>query len=309
MRLAMVVAISLVLCVPATAIETQLTTSSADDRSPAWSPDGTTIAFSSDRQAGIGDIWLMDASGEVHGTQLVTINDDLWHDDHPSWYPDGMYLAFEVDDFSDWTSDIYAADYRGTDYGFYQLTYTPFTAYDLDPACSPVGGSIAFSSDRSGGESDVWEMHAGGEYHWVFPLTTHPARDEMGSWSPDGSVIYFTSDRTGGSCIWKMDSSGEAHGVWQVTFSGLDSSPACSPDGSRVAFARAGAGIFVVDVADGHESQVTEGTSDGSPTWSPDCQCIAFERLAGGWDIWVTDSTGGTPVEQLSWGSIKALFR
>jgi Tol biopolymer transport system component len=300
MRLAAGVSLLFVLCLSSMAAETRLTTSPADDRWPAWSPDGSLIAFSSDRASGIADIWVMDAGGEALDLVRVTTNDDLWHDMDPCWYPDGLYLAFELDDFTDWTSDIYAADSRGTAYEFYQLTYTHFTADDLDPECSPDGSSIAFSSDRAG---------AGGEWHWVHPLTTHPASDEMGSWSPDGGTIYFTSDRSGTSCIWAMDSEGESRGVWQVTTAGLDSSPACSPDGTRVAFAREGAGIFVVELASGAESQLTSGPTDSGPSWSPDGQQIAFERLEGDWDVWSTDDTVGTAAEMTSWGSIKALFR
>jgi Tol biopolymer transport system component len=106
-----------------------------------------------------------------------------------------------------------------------------------------------------------------------------------------------------------MDAAGEEHGVWQVTYAGLDSSPSCAPDGSRLAFARDGTGIVVVDLASGEETQVTFGPSDGDPAWSPDGQLIAFERLVGNWDVWVTDDTGTSPVERWSWGRVKALFR
>jgi Tol biopolymer transport system component len=85
--------------------------------------------------------------------------------------------------------------------------------------------------------------------------------------------------------------------------------PAWSPDGTRVAFARAGVGLFVVDLEGGAESQLTSGPNDGNPTWSPDGQSIAFERLEGDWDVWVTDDTVGTLVEMTSWGGIKALYR
>ena len=98
-RLAAVSVVLFALCLAAPAVETQLTTDSSDDRSPAWSPDGTTIAFSSDRVAGYADIWLMDAGGEALGASCVTTNDDRWHEFNPSWYPSGAYLAFETDDY------------------------------------------------------------------------------------------------------------------------------------------------------------------------------------------------------------------
>ena len=66
-----------------------LTSGSFDDREPHWSPDGTTIAFSSDR-SGNYDIWVLDvASGQVTPVTKNPANDFL-----PTWSPDGREIAF-----------------------------------------------------------------------------------------------------------------------------------------------------------------------------------------------------------------------
>ena len=70
----------------------QLTTQTADDGHPAWSPDGKRIAFTSDR-TGNFDIWVMDSDGS-NQRQLTTHT--VW-DAVPAWSPDGRKIAFESD--------------------------------------------------------------------------------------------------------------------------------------------------------------------------------------------------------------------
>jgi len=65
--------------------EQRLTTDQYSDTSPAWSPDGQWIAWTSQRQAG-GEIWLMKPDGS--GAHALTLGD------YPSWSPDSRRIAF-----------------------------------------------------------------------------------------------------------------------------------------------------------------------------------------------------------------------
>jgi Tol biopolymer transport system component len=70
----------------------QVTTDPADDRTPSWSPDGTTLAFGSVR-GGNFDIWTIPATGGA-ATRITT---DPAYDGTPSWSPDGTTLALDSD--------------------------------------------------------------------------------------------------------------------------------------------------------------------------------------------------------------------
>lgn len=67
----------------------QLTFDPASDNTPAWSPDGTEIAFGSDRGGNV-DIWVMSATGQ----DLTRLTVDPATDYAPAWSPDGRAIAF-----------------------------------------------------------------------------------------------------------------------------------------------------------------------------------------------------------------------
>jgi TolB protein len=160
-----------------------------------------------------------------------------------------------------------------------RLTNHP--AMDLDPAWSPDGDRIAFTSKRDG-NNEIYLMNADGSD--VIRLTDHPARDSLPAWSPDGARIAFASERDGNLEIYVMNADGS--GLTRLTnHAARDWDPAWSPEGARIAFSSVrdrpveipGGGIYVMD-ADG--SAVTNlsnnPASDSSPAWSPDGARIAF---------------------------------
>ncbi|HEY8210904.1 MAG TPA: S9 family peptidase [Myxococcaceae bacterium] len=120
----------------------------------------------------------------------------------------------------------------------------PFSAQDMvsfqrisDPQISPDGKQVVFAVSELNLEenkrrSDLWMV--GGDGRGPKRLTTSPASDNSGRWSPDGRAIFFLSTRQGGSSqVWRLPvDGGEAE---QVTKLPADvNSFAVFPDGKRL---------------------------------------------------------------------------
>jgi Tol biopolymer transport system component len=160
---------------------TQLTSPAAsfDDVVPVFSPDGTKIAFASDRPDGIPHIWVMNADGSGQ-TQLTT--GSLVDTGSLSWSPDGSKIAFTSNRAGN--LDVWVMNANGT--GLKDLTpSTP--GVDGDPAWSPDGSMILFESDRGDGtDLNLYVMNADGS--GIVRLTTTAADDGLGSWRPSPSA-------------------------------------------------------------------------------------------------------------------------
>ena len=200
---------------------TNLTRHPADDRGPAWSPDGARLAFRSDR-AGSVDLYVMDADGD-NLTQLTSAGSDEFA---IGWSPDGTRFVYSSDQDGDW--EIYVANLDGS--GVTQLTFN--RAYDRTAAWSPDGTRIVFVSNRDGNH-EIYVMDAGGGNQTR--LTNHPAGDRAPAWSPDSARVAWRSDRDGDNEIYTMPATGG--GATQLTHNtAADIGPAWSPDGTMIAF-------------------------------------------------------------------------
>ncbi|MFV2069200.1 MAG: LpqB family beta-propeller domain-containing protein, partial [Pirellulales bacterium] len=78
---------------------TQITSGDYEDYSPAWSPDGSKIAFASNRTAEPdanynSDIWLVKPDTPHDEQELVRVTTNPWSDDSPVWHPDGVRIAY-----------------------------------------------------------------------------------------------------------------------------------------------------------------------------------------------------------------------
>ena len=156
--------------------ETQLTTEGSN-AGPAWSPDGRTIAFSSDRRhPNFPELFLMNADGS--GQRPLTDYGVPGGD--PNWSPDGARLAF-----SGGGQAIYLVNPDGS--GLAQLTPSPqltgHLTWAVGPVWSPDGGRIAFSQRRQGTQGyDVWLMNRDGSHKRN--LTHRPGSDGVNDWQP-----------------------------------------------------------------------------------------------------------------------------
>jgi Tol biopolymer transport system component len=167
----------------------RLTENPAVDDYPTWSPDGSRIAFVSDRDdvngTGNLEIYVMNADGT--NVQRLTTNPAV--DRMPAWSADSSKIAFVSD--RDGDDEIYILNVVTGDIVPPQ-PLTNNTASDQYPAWSPDNTKIAFSSDLDG-DFDIYTMLSSDGTD-VRQLTTTINQDLEPAWSPDGLQIAFTSN-------------------------------------------------------------------------------------------------------------------
>lgn len=159
-------------------------------QSPAWSPDGSSIAFNS----GSGDIYVIDARGGE--PLLVARSPRTCGYVYPTWSPDSEEIAFSKDCPR---GGIHVLSIEGGE----ERRITD-ERRDLQPAWSPDGRMLAFARyGGGGGQIVVIDLDDGEESQ-----LTEAADNYSPSWSPDGKQIVFGSNRTDHQNIWVMNADG-----------------------------------------------------------------------------------------------------
>lgn len=145
-------------------------------------------------------------------------------------------------------------------------------AWDREPAWTPDGSAIVFSSDRSG-KFDLWRVAVRADQSGVDPaperLTSAALPDGQPTVLRDGRIV-FVRGRLGAARLWIRSTAGaESRLTTEVT---SEQWPAASFDGARVAYVSIAAGIRklrVRDVASGQDSTVLTDPRIEHPSWSP----------------------------------------
>jgi Tol biopolymer transport system component len=234
----------------------------------------------------------------------VTISTD--NEQQSSWSPDGRWVAHTRRDavyVGPWDAGAEAVPLTKPNDGLTNNT---------QPAWSPDAERIVFRTNRSDPSrnvADIWVMDSPfglvpGEPS-ARPLVVRPGDERYPTFSPDGTRLLFRGDDdgiapSGDEEIYVARADGSD--IVALTHDeALDSAPAWSPDGKRIAWESTRDGpdreIYVMD-ADGTDiRQLTDNElHDEGPAWSPDGRLIAFTRSdteAAPGDVWVMNADGG----------------
>jgi Tol biopolymer transport system component len=252
-----------------------LTSNPAPDYAASWSPDGSHIAFVSERDVSNtfsinNEIYLMNADG-TGVTRLTFMDPDLVRSDirsnhDPIWSPNGSKIAFVSE--RDGNEEIYIMNADGSE----QTNLTNNPDWDSSPTWSPSGRQITFLSTRGqkiGGIAQIWVMNSDGSGQ--VQLTNTPSgNNHSASWSPDGKKIAFVSDRDGNSEIYIMNPDGSEQ--TRLTHSvDTDDQPAWSLDGTRIAYVSNRDGnpeIYAVNIDGSERMRLTNNLGiDWQPAW------------------------------------------
>ncbi len=237
---------------------------------PAWSPDGTRLAFSKFIS---GDERVELFLANADGSDLKQLTTNGRNNYLPAWSPTGEIISYvsqggpETD-----TAEIHTIRVDGTG----EMRLTDNDAFEYGTSWTSNGDKIVFGSVRNG-EWQIYTMDSDGNNQLPLPI---PAHGNAPDWSPDDLRIVFTSDRDGDDDIWVMNADGSQqqnltqNDAW-------DDQPQWSPDGGKIAFTSDRDGTPAIYLMNSDGSGARKLAQDSTlnmafATWSPDSSQLVF---------------------------------
>jgi TolB protein len=233
-----------------------LTSDKSINISPAWSPDGSRLCYTSFKNDN-PDLFVynLKTSTQVKVSSISGLNSA------PSWSPDGNKIALTLT--QDGNAEIYILDIEKRN--LRRITYNG--GIDSSPSWAPSNREMAFTSDRSG-SPQVYIMDSDGLN--VRRLTFEGSYNDSPAWSPRGDRIAYVSRTESGFDIYAIDVTGENR-MRLTDSSGANENPKWSPNGYALIFSsnrdgRRGLYSMFWDGTD--QKKLTIGPISYSPAWS-----------------------------------------
>lgn len=219
--------------------------------SPAWSPDGKRLAYTSFTSK-FPEVYVTSGRGSQRVTNYLSTTIT------PVWSPDGNSLIVASAKSGD--TELYKVNLRGRI--LKRLTRVP--NIDFNASVSP-DGRMVFASERAGNlHLFSGTVNGGGAVR----LTFVGYQNDQPDWSPDGSKIVFTSRDKGAFDIFVMDSDGS--NILRLTRDeGNNESPAWSPDSRYIVYASSMNGLMIMKEDGTNQFTIPKSGGCVNPDWGP----------------------------------------
>jgi Tol biopolymer transport system component/DNA-binding winged helix-turn-helix (wHTH) protein len=299
----------------------RLTTDSARDFNPGWSPDGSRIAALRDVGRELAVLLIPAAGGPQREVTRIDVSDKnpgsatcraygCYYESTLAWSPEGNFLFTSSKPGRDSSLVIIRIN---VETGEEQpITRPPPGTTDLYPAVSPDGRALAFLRASGFARSDIWVVSlSAGAIPEGSPrrLTADGADARSLAWTPDGRELIFSSDRRGRHELWRLPVTHSGRAARLEGVGGDVLRIGISPRGQRLVYEQetSSTSLWKVFIGSGKRSQpqrVTSSTkTDSYPHYSPDGKQIVFQSDRSGVnEIWKCDGDGSNASQLTSFG-------
>lgn len=273
------------------------------DATPAFSPDGKSLAFVRDT-LDVREIYVLPVSGGTPA-QITFDHADI---QGIAWTPDSRELIFGSS--RQGNESLWRISAQG---GTPQRLPIAGAGWAVRPAVSRKGNRLAYTSVSY--SSSIFRGSLTPDHKVGKPLErfiSSTGLEEGPQYSPDGKYIVFQSTRTGYHEIWRANADG-TNPIQLTHFEkNLTGTPRWSPDSRQISFDSRPGGhshVFVINAQGGQPRQVTHGDSEnGVASWSVDGKWIYFASNRGGdWQVWRMTPQGDTVTQITNKGGFTAL--
>jgi Tol biopolymer transport system component len=276
----------------------QLTSAVASDSGPAWSPDGSSIAFLRIEGEQVQCMVAPAAGGPERKVADCGAEPDMQAPmPAVAWTPDGKSLAISAAAEKQLPAIALVPAEGGPPK---RVTSPPEgTLGDSTPAVSPDGKALAFVRATSAEGADIYLCDLAGGNLERLTFDDRPIRGI--AWMPDGGHLVYSAQRMGAWRLWRLPVGGGS--PTEVTATGDNACyPAIAPGGGRLVYTRgqslAAVWRAALDAHDEGQPLIRSTGREYAPSYSLDGQRIAdISDQTGADEIWLSDSEGGHRVQ------------
>ena len=223
--------------------QTRLTAVAGSDQQPSFRPDGSAIVFSTAR-SGTNELYRMDPDGSNPVNLTNTPADGEFN---PTWGPGGKIVYIRTTP----NLEVYSMNEDGSG----QTNLTNDASNDSNPAISPDGSRIAFTSTRNTGpDADIFVMNIDGS--GLTQLTFNGVNEQAPKWNADGTRILFRRFFAGGGLFELIAMNADGSGETRLTNNTFQDGPG--------EYALAGQGIVYSAEPNGSDNEIFLMYPDGS---------------------------------------------